>query len=143
MENNMKQFDLQEYLANPKRKVVTRDGRPVRIIYTDLDTDGGPIVAIVTMANKIKQVLQYYENGRYYLSSDSRSDDDLFFAPTKHTDYINLYHNEFGYFLGNREFETEEEAKKVGASVGTGTRTRVGDNSYITTIKVEWEESLL
>lgn len=134
----MKQFDLQEYLVLSKPRVVTRDGRPVRMICTDSDVDGGPIVAIVTMANKRKQVLQYYENGRYYFSSDSRSDDDLFFAPTKHTDYINLYHNEFGYFLGDREFETEEEAKKVGASVETG--TRVGDNSYITTIKAEWEE---
>lgn len=133
----MKQFNLQEYLALSKPRVVTRDGRPVRIICTDSDVDGGPIVAIVTMANQKKQVLQYYENGKYF-ASDSVSEDDLFFAPTKHTDYINLYRNEFGYFLGDRAYRTEEQAKRVGASVGTG--TRVGDNSYITTIKVEWEE---
>ena len=31
----MKQFNLMEYLANPSRKIVTRDGRNVRIICTD------------------------------------------------------------------------------------------------------------
>lgn len=34
----MKQkFDLEEYLADPSRKVVTRDGKQVRIICTDAD----------------------------------------------------------------------------------------------------------
>ena len=95
----MKQFNLQEYLANPSRQVVTRDGRPVRIICTDSDAEGGPIVAIVTMADQRKQVLLYYENGKYF-SLDSVSEDDLFFAPKKHTDYINLYRDESVYFLG-------------------------------------------
>ena len=31
----MKQFSLEEYLEHPDRKVVTRDGRSVRIICTD------------------------------------------------------------------------------------------------------------
>ena len=31
----MKQFDLKEYLKGPNKKVVTRDGRNVRIICTD------------------------------------------------------------------------------------------------------------
>lgn len=34
----MKQFNLEEYLKNPKRKVVTRDGRDVRVICTDRKT---------------------------------------------------------------------------------------------------------
>ena len=52
MANNMKQFNIQEYLANPNRQVVTRDGRPVRIICTDSDAECGTIVAIVTMDDK-------------------------------------------------------------------------------------------
>lgn len=32
----MKKFDLKEYLGNPKRKVVTRNGRPIRIICTNM-----------------------------------------------------------------------------------------------------------
>ena len=31
----MKQFSIEEYLKNPDRKVVTRNGLPVRIICTD------------------------------------------------------------------------------------------------------------
>lgn len=31
----MKQFSIKEYLANPSRGIVTRDGRSVRIICTD------------------------------------------------------------------------------------------------------------
>ena len=31
----MKQFNLKEYLENPKEEVVTREGNPVRIICTD------------------------------------------------------------------------------------------------------------
>ena len=43
----MKQFSLDEYLKNPKRKVVTRDGRNVtRLLCTDAEGDY-PIVALV------------------------------------------------------------------------------------------------
>lgn len=31
----MRPFNLKEYLANPSRKVITRGGKPVRIICTD------------------------------------------------------------------------------------------------------------
>lgn len=44
----MKQFNLEEYLKNPSRKVVTRDGRSVRIICTDRVSEKGyPLVALV------------------------------------------------------------------------------------------------
>ena len=31
----MKQFNLEEYLKDPSREIITRDGRPVRIICTN------------------------------------------------------------------------------------------------------------
>lgn len=45
----MKQFDIEKYLENPKQRVVTRDGRNVRIICTDrrADDDHRPIVSLV------------------------------------------------------------------------------------------------
>ena len=43
----MKQFNLKSYIANP-RKVVTRDGRKVRIICTDREGSMYPIVALIT-----------------------------------------------------------------------------------------------
>ena len=125
----MKEFSLEEYLKNPDREVVTRDGRKVRIICTNSDAEGGPIVAIVTMADQRKQVLLYYENGKYF-SLDSVSEDDLFFAPEKHEGWMNLYKKGFGLVIGDLVRDSEEAAKKIAA----------GDENYITKIKVEWEE---
>lgn len=125
----MKEFSLEEYLKNPDRKVVTRDGRPVRIICTDADTKCGPIVAVVTMVDQAKDVLIYYENGKYF-SSDSVSSDDLFFAPEKKVGWMNLYRKYFGLVQGDLVRDSEEAAKTIAA----------GDEDYITTIKIEWEE---
>ena len=46
----MKEFDLQEYLKNPLQKVVTRDGRKVRIICTNYDSLS-PIIAEIEGEN--------------------------------------------------------------------------------------------
>ena len=42
----MEKFNLEEYLKNPSRKVVTRDGRNARIICTDMNYKNHPIVAL-------------------------------------------------------------------------------------------------
>ena len=41
---DMKPFNLEEHLKNPERKVVTRDGREVRIICTDFNNNTYPII---------------------------------------------------------------------------------------------------
>lgn len=44
----MEQFSLEEYLKNPSRALVTRDGYPARIICTDaLNSHESPIIAQV------------------------------------------------------------------------------------------------
>ena len=125
----MKEFSLEEYLKNPDREVVTRDGRKVRIICTDRKS-AEPIIALVNNGlSDCKEFCgSFFPDGKAYENYESGL--DLFFAPTKHTDYINLYHNEFGYFLGGGVYTSEENAKSM--------ETR--DEQYITTIKVEWEE---
>ena len=56
----MKQFSLEEYLKNPKRKVITRGGRPVRIICTDkCDTFGKLIIALIKCENGIENIHTY------------------------------------------------------------------------------------
>ena len=42
----MKEFNLEEYLKNPSRQVVTRNGREVRIICTDYKSRK-PIIGLV------------------------------------------------------------------------------------------------
>ena len=126
----MKEFNLEEYLKNPDREVVTRDGRKVtRFLCTDAKTNF-PIIALIEVTpGSTNETLRTYNNdGRYFI--DEPSPNDLFFAPEKHTDYINLYRNGSGYFLGGGVYTSEENAKYIAH----------GDNQYITTIKVEWEE---
>lgn len=55
----MKPFNLEEYLANPSRKVVTRNGRDVRIICTDRKGDC-PIVALIKECDGDSEVVAAY-----------------------------------------------------------------------------------
>ena len=43
----MEEFSLGKYLKNPNRKIVTRDGKSVRIVCTDRECMDFPVVALV------------------------------------------------------------------------------------------------
>ena len=125
----MKPFNLEEYLENPERKVVTRDGRKVRIICTDRKgLDVKPIVALITLPNCDEIVKCFWADGIEVMGEEDKN--DLFFAPEKHEGWMNLYKRDFGLVQGDLVRDSEEAAKKIAA----------GDEDYITTIKVEWEE---
>ena len=129
----MKQFNLEEYLANPSRKVVTREGKPARIICTDAKFENYPIVALIE--NKLIEgecLLCYTKEGKIYLDN-GLSGVDLFFAPEKKEGWINIFKGDSNdkRFLGyTRIFKTKENAEEAGEGV----------SGYITTIKIEWEE---
>ena len=125
----MKEFDLKEFEKNPSQKVVTRDGRAVRIVCTDAKNEE-PIIALVY--NNIRDeenVYTYNRDGYFYKDNDSCL--DLFFAPIKREGWINIYRGNNDTRTIGCLFESEEEAnlhKYDRASV------------YIKTIKIEWEE---
>ena len=123
----MKQFSLEEYLKNPNRKIVTRDGRNVRIICTDRNHSTHPIIALV-QNDKIENTYSYRKNGSYLDYTISPS--DLFFAPEKKEGWIKIYKNKKGHRVLSAIYNTENEA--IGADLGRG--------YYIDTIKIEWEE---
>lgn len=87
----MKQFNLQEYLKNPDQKIVTRNGRNVRIICTDrmqlLLDEHYPIVALIKNHDDSERIACFKNNGQAHDNKDI----DLFFAPEKKTGWINLY----------------------------------------------------
>lgn len=123
----MKQFNVEEYLKKHRRDVVTRDGRKARILCCDLRNDTYTVVAAVKDGN-IEVPLTYTEQGKAIQGRDSSS--DLFFAPEKHERWANVYQNSRGdVYFGQVHF-SEEEAKNVITPLDT----------YIKTIKVEWEE---
>lgn len=124
----MKQFNLQEYLKNPDRHVVTRDGKDAKIICTDGSNKTYPIFALI-QNKEGKDVLSYTNDGMNVKGYESPF--DLFFATEKKSGWINLYKSGNNVIFGsNRPYNSEELAK---------------DNimlafDYITTIKIEWEE---
>ena len=120
----MKQFNLEEYLKNSSKKVITRDGRNVtRFLCTDAEGDY-PIVALVKNNHNSNEIaLSYTKDGKFYKGSLSIC--DLFFAPEKHEGWINLFKDHDSKYVGYKIFESKEEAEKVGNTA---------------TIKIEWEE---
>ena len=124
----MKQFNLDEYLKNPSQKVVTRDGREVRIICTDMKQSNYPLVALVTDKEDNKEsLLVYKENGRYYLQD---SINDLFFAPIKKEGWVNLFKDEELPFVNGDVYKSEKDAKEAA----------IGEPDFIASVKIEWEE---
>ena len=126
----MKQFNLDEYLKNPSRKVITRDGRNARIICTDAKNNY-PIVALIEMPNgRERQPCGYKEDGTYIIG-ERLSCYDLFFAPKKHEGWLNIYRSESGFYLRGNPYKSKEEAEEV---------AKANYKNFCTTVKIEWEE---
>lgn len=127
----MKPFNLEEYLKNPSRKVVTRDGRSVRIICTDRKENSYPIIALCTNIFD-EGVIEYHKDGRYV--NEKESEYDLFFAPEKKEGWVNIYKRRDGEFrLGNLIiYSTKKEAEEY--------KCNFDNFDYTATIRIEWEE---
>ena len=127
----MEKFNLEEYLKNPSRKVVTRDGRKARILCTDRKGDY-PIIALVENCDSIDEsVCSYDKNGIFYTSGIS-DNNDLFFAPEKHEGWVNLYKD---LDEGRTRYMGNIYNSKEGAE-----NSIINNGRYLTTIKIEWEE---
>ena len=131
----MKAFNLKEYLKNPEKKVITRDGRGVRIRCTDRRGGNCPIVALVeTSTRKAENILSYREDGKWSPVDGPSVDSnlDLFFAPEKHEGWINIFKssNDLAFLGQSRIFASKEDAEKDGKDC----------ECYVATIKIEWEE---
>ena len=122
----MKQFNLEEYLINPNKKVVTGSGKSVRIICVDRIDNTYPIIALVH--NEEREAVQHYtEDGAAIVGSKCLQ--DLFFVPEKKEKWVNAYRSPVGVnWLGENLYDTEEEAKADTSK------------SRVATVKIEWEE---
>ena len=125
----MKPFNLEEYLANPSKKVVTREGKPAKILYTDARGEY-PVIALVEHYQETFDIAFSFTKDGKWCTDGTNSNKDLFFAPEKHEGWINLYKMNSIISPGPRAYDTKEEAESA-----------AGDKSYyIATIKIEWEE---
>lgn len=118
----MKPFDLKEYLEHPERKVVTRDGRAVKIHCTNYKSSF-PIIAEI----EGRKFSEAFDKNGYYNNDKEESRNDLFFAYGKREGWVNIYRNKTnGESFCGKIYASEEEAK--------------AQSDGITTIKIEWEE---
>ena len=125
----MKQFNLEEYLKHPTRKLVTKGGINVRIICTDRLAEY-PVVALLYFEENEgyshEQIVTYTRKGHFNM--DFENSLDLFFAPEKKEGWINIFKQGARYRVIGYVYETKEEAE------------RNKDIDYITTTRIEWEE---
>ena len=86
----MRQFNLDEYIKNPSLGVVTREGRPVRIVCTDAKGDY-PVVGLTIDEDGSEYTIR---STKYGLSGFT--EDDLFLSDeqsntTIKEGYVNIY----------------------------------------------------
>ena len=122
----MKQFNVEEYLKNPSQKVITRDGRDVRIVCTNFKGTQ-PIIALIEKGEQ-EDILLFYKDGRW--SNTNENCLDLFFAPTKREGWVNIY---------KRMTKCSYVEESIYSSKEIAIKNKFGD-SYVTTTKIEWEE---
>lgn len=124
----MKQFSLDEYLKNSNRKLITRDGKSVRIICLDRKGANYPIIALIDNEKGSEYMMTYDSNGRSYCSIID-APYDLFFAPEKKEYWLNIYRDACGVPFSGGSYKTEKEAIK--------NKSLFSD--YIDTVKIEYD----
>lgn len=123
----MKQFNLEEYLKNPTRKVVTRDGRNVKILCTNYYLSNQCVIAEVVDIGLSFSFNQYGQ--QYGTTGDSPL--NLFFDTQKHEGWVNIYRSESRFYLRGNPYKSKEKADEV---------AKANPKTFCTTVKIEWEE---
>ena len=128
----MKEFNLEEYLKNTSQKIVTRNGRDVRIMFTNMKSEYALIALITDKKDNSESPFVYTKNGRYFFEE---TNNDLFFASIKREGWVNVFDNfpkeNHDYYCDNI-YKTKEDAEKDAKKYNI--------DNYVTTTKIEWEE---
>ena len=140
----MKPFTLKEYLDNPTRKVMTRNGYTVTIICTDakvfspgVDNTAYPIVGLVSVGPRRgnphitneEVIFSYSTDGR--VNTGANGPMDLCFETVKVSGWVNIYKaGSADAITSTIIYKTKEEAL----------RCKHASADYLDTIFVEWEE---
>jgi hypothetical protein len=120
-------FNLDSYLKDPTKKVVTRDGRSVRILATDLKNDNYPIVG--TIPGEDGEIPNIFTKEGKFFNGPSLEVEDLMFEVTPKEYWVNVYRDVFNVYTGST-FDSREKA--MGNIIQS-------EQQYLTTIKI-WEE---
>lgn len=118
---------------DPTKPVMTRDGRPARIICTDrrAPASGHNIIALVTEGIG-EFTWHFYSDGSHIKNTISRN--DLVNIPVKRSGWINIYEDNNGPWFHDI-YDTKEIAIEK-SKLPNG----LFPKQYITTIQIEWTE---
>ena len=126
----MKPFDLEA--AKAGAPVITRDGRPVRIICFDKRGDDWPLV-VLTYNGDNEGLYCYTSKGTVWQSHETASK-DLFMAPVKKEGWVILYKNKFGsVYPYPQVYKTKQDAHFCPPMPEEGEK-------YLGAVPIEWEE---
>lgn len=126
----MEQFSLAEYLKNPTRPIVTRDGNLARIICTNRDDENKPIVTLVRFEDG-EAIMTYNENGEI---DKGPCPYDLFFAPEPKTKKV-------GWMNVCKYGDTQHFSLVGGVIHPTREQALTESPDYVVdTIQIRWEE---
>ena len=93
------------------KPIQTRDGRPARVLCTDLGSEANcpVVVAVQSAASSAETVTQRPLNGRFYVI-DKEHPSDIINVPEKRTVYINFYEDGVRTTWNTREGADKEAA---------------------------------
>lgn len=132
----MRSFDLKIYTSNPNLEIITREGNPAKIIYTNRKGyNVKPVIALITIPNGTEVIKTYWENGietQGYMDNPN----DLFFKPVKRIRWINLYNTpNSSYANSSYAIDTNIYLDKESAEKGA-----IKCDNYIGAIQIEFED---
>lgn len=124
----MKPFDLEK--AKAGASICTRERAKARIVCFDADNDRFPIVALLKGDNGKEYPASFTKEGRFS-NGEVDSSKDLFMVGEKKEGWINIYEVLKEGTIG-AVYNSKEAAMRM--------KINEKDVTYITTVKVEWEE---
>lgn len=123
----MKPFNLKEHLEHPDWKVVTREGRSVQIVYTELNDSDYPVVAIIGNWCPYK----FTADGLFQAGKVTKY--DLFFANERRKGWAIIFKQPLtGSFELSPEIYATKEAAERTWEANPGIKCSI--------VKIEWEE---
>ena len=128
----MKPFNVEEYLKNPSKKVVTREGRSVRILCVDKKGGDLPIIALIQQCTRDNEIIGTFTKEGKWSITMAEQPNDLFFAPEKHEGWINVYRDvdTEKISFGSLVYDSQKKAEDMGKY----------NDGYVASAKIEWEE---
>lgn len=124
----MKPFNIKEHLEHPDWEVVTREGRPVRILCTDLDDNDYPVAAVVGNFH----IYKYTADGLFNAGRETKY--DLFFAIEKYEGWVIIFKRPLlaGFEIWPGIYADRERAERV-CEANPGM-------IECSIVRIEWEE---